>query len=39
MPGFVLDSFALITYFRDETGADIVEALLHKAANRHSTPC
>ena len=33
MPGYVLDSFALIAYFRDETGADKVEALLHKAAN------
>jgi ribonuclease VapC len=33
MPGLVLDSFALIAYFRDEAGADKVEALLHKAAN------
>lgn len=33
MPGSVLDSFALIAYFRDEAGADKVEALLHKAAN------
>ena len=33
MAGYVLDSFALIAYFRDETGADKVEALLHKAAN------
>ena len=33
MPGYVLDSFALIAYFRDETGAEQVEALLHKAAN------
>ena len=32
MPGSVLDSFALIAYFRDETGADKVETLLHKAA-------
>lgn len=32
MPGSVLDSFALIAYFRDEGGADKVEALLHKAA-------
>jgi len=32
MPGSVLDSFALIAYFRDEAGADKVEALLHKAA-------
>jgi predicted nucleic acid-binding protein len=35
MPGSVLDSFALITYFRDEAGADKVETLLHNAANRH----
>ena len=35
MPGSVLDSFALITYFRDEAGADKVEALLHNAAIRH----
>ncbi len=33
MPGSVLDSFALIAYFRDEAGAEKVEALLHKAAN------
>jgi predicted nucleic acid-binding protein len=35
MPGFVLDSFALIAYFRDEAEADQVERLLHKAAARH----
>lgn len=35
MPGFVLDSFALIAYLRDEPGADKVEELLHKAATRH----
>jgi predicted nucleic acid-binding protein len=35
MPGSVLDSFALIAYLRDETGADKVEDLLHKAATRH----
>jgi predicted nucleic acid-binding protein len=35
MPGSVLDSFALIAYFRDESGADKVESLLHKAATRH----
>src|SRR2546421_515269 len=35
MSGYVLDSFALIAYFRDETGADKVENLLHKAATRH----
>jgi predicted nucleic acid-binding protein len=35
MPGFVLDSFALIAYFRDEAGADKVEALLHTVASRH----
>jgi len=33
MPGSVLDSFALLAYFRDEAGADKVEGLLHKAAN------
>ena len=32
MPGSVLDSFALIAYFRDEAGADKVETLLYKAA-------
>ena len=35
MPGYVLDSFALIAYFRDEAGADKIENLLHKAATRH----
>lgn len=35
MPGSVLDSFALIAYFRDEAGADKVEMLLHKAATQH----
>jgi predicted nucleic acid-binding protein len=35
MPGSVLDSFALIAYLRDESGADKVEDLLHKAAARH----
>jgi PIN domain nuclease of toxin-antitoxin system len=30
MPGSVLDSFALIAYFRDEAGADKVEALPEK---------
>src|SRR5437870_9284977 len=35
MPGSVLVSFALIAYFRDEAGADKVEALLHKAAREH----
>jgi predicted nucleic acid-binding protein len=34
MPGSVLDSFALITYFRDEAGADKVETLLQNAAIR-----
>ena len=37
MPGSVLDSFALIAYFRDEAGADKVEALLHKATSGHET--
>ena len=35
MPGSVLDSFALIAYFRDEAGADKVETWLHKAARTH----
>src|SRR5919106_3178129 len=35
MPGYVLDSFALIAYLRDEPGADKVEDLLRKAAARH----
>jgi len=35
MADSVLDSFALIAYFRDEAGADKVENLLHKAAARH----
>jgi ribonuclease VapC len=35
MPGFVLDSFALLAYLRDESGADKVEDLLRKAAARH----
>src|SRR5947207_5629794 len=35
MADSVLDSFALIAYFRDEAGADKVEDLLHKAAARH----
>jgi predicted nucleic acid-binding protein len=37
MPGCVLDSFALIAYFRDEIGADKIEKLLHKAATRHES--
>jgi predicted nucleic acid-binding protein len=37
MPGSVLDSFALIAYFRDEPGADKVEGLLHKAASDHES--
>ncbi len=32
MAGTVLDSFALIAYLRDETGAEMVENLLVKAA-------
>ena len=35
MPGCVLDSFALVAYFRDEAGADKIENLLHKAAIGH----
>src|SRR4029077_19886365 len=33
----VLDSFALIAYFRDEIGADKIEKLLHKAATHHES--
>jgi len=32
MPGIVLDSYALLAYFRDEPGAEAVEKLLNKAA-------
>jgi ribonuclease VapC len=32
MPGTVLDSYALLAYFRDEAGAETVEKLLNKAA-------
>jgi len=34
MPGKVLDSFALIAYFRDEAGAEIVENLLVTAGKK-----
>jgi predicted nucleic acid-binding protein len=34
MPGKVLDSFALITYFRDEPGAAIVENILVNASKK-----
>jgi len=34
MPGKVLDSFALIAYFRDEPGAEIVENLLVTAGKK-----
>ncbi len=34
MPAKVLDSFALIAYFRDEPGAETVEGLLVKATNQ-----
>ena len=37
MPAKVLDSFALVAYFRDEPGAEAVEALL-VAASRKDTP-
>ena len=36
MPTKVLDSFALITYFRDEPGAEAVENLLVAAGKRDS---
>jgi len=34
MPGKVLDSFALIAYFRDEPGAEMMEALLVSAGRK-----
>jgi len=34
MPAKVLDSFALIAYFRDEPGAEIMEALLVAASKK-----
>lgn len=37
MPAKVLDSFALIAYFRDEAGAEIVENLL-VTANKKDSP-
>jgi len=37
MPGKVLDSFALIAYFRDEAGAEAVENLL-VTAGKKDTP-
>ncbi|HYG25103.1 MAG TPA: PIN domain-containing protein [Verrucomicrobiae bacterium] len=37
MPGKVLDSFALIAYFRDEPGAETMENLL-VAAGKKDTP-
>ena len=36
MPAKVLDSFALIAYFRDEPGAEAVEALLVTAGKKDS---
>ena len=36
MPGKVLDSFALISYFRDEPGAEAVEAMLVAASRKNS---
>jgi ribonuclease VapC len=38
MPATVLDSHALVAYFRDEPGAEQVEALLTKAAQA-DRPC
>ena len=36
MANFVLDSYALLTFFRNEEGADAMEKLLHEAAeNKH----
>ena len=37
MPAKVLDSFALVAYFRDDPGAEAVEALL-VAASKKDTP-
>ncbi|MFM8360794.1 MAG: PIN domain-containing protein, partial [Verrucomicrobiota bacterium] len=34
MPAKVLDSFALLAYFRDETGAEAVENLLVEAGKK-----
>ncbi len=34
MPAKVLDSFALIAYFRDESGAQVMEQLLVTASKR-----
>jgi predicted nucleic acid-binding protein len=36
MPAKVLDSFALIAYFRDEPGADLMESLLVSAGKKDS---
>jgi ribonuclease VapC len=36
MPGKVLDSFALVAYFRDEPGAEAVENLLVTAGKKDS---
>jgi predicted nucleic acid-binding protein len=36
MPARVLDSFALITYFRDEPGAEMMEELLVSAGKKDS---
>ena len=36
MPAKVLDSFALIAYFRDESGAEAMEQLLVTASKRDS---
>ena len=36
MPASVLDSFALIAYFRDEPGAEAIEQLLVSASKRDS---
>jgi predicted nucleic acid-binding protein len=36
MPAKVLDSFALIAYFRDEPGAETIEALLISAGKKDS---
>src|ERR1700733_6147391 len=37
MPAKVLDSFALIAYFRDESGAEAIEQLLVSASRRDSS--
>ena len=39
MPARVLDSFALIAYFRDEPGAEMMETLLVSASRKDGPVC